>query len=126
LHTGDIGHFDSDGYLFLTDRAKDVIITGGTNVYPREVEEVLLGHPAVSEAAVIGIPDAEWGERICAVVVLKPSRQVSAADLVNHCHARQASFKRPRLIVFADELPKNATGKVLKRELRTRLLESPL
>jgi long-chain acyl-CoA synthetase len=122
LHTGDIGHFDSDGYLFLTDRAKDVIITGGTNVYPREVEEVLLSHPAVSEVAVIGIPDTDWGESICAVVVLKPGLEASAAELVTYCQTQQASFKKPRLVVFTDGLPKNATGKVLKRELRTRFV----
>lgn len=121
LHTGDIGHFDSNGYLFLTDRSKDVIITGGTNVYPREVEEVLLQHPAVSEASVIGVPDADWGESICAVVVLEPGAEASGTDLIMHCRSRLASFKKPRRVIFAEELPKNATGKILKRELRARV-----
>jgi acyl-CoA synthetase (AMP-forming)/AMP-acid ligase II len=117
LRTGDIGHFDADGkYLHLTDRAKDVIITGGSNVYPREVEEVLLTHPAVREAAVVGVPDEEWGESVTAFVVAE--RTVEAAQLIDLCKAHLASFKKPRTVVFLDELPKNATGKVLKRELR--------
>jgi acyl-CoA synthetase (AMP-forming)/AMP-acid ligase II len=115
LHTGDIGHFD-DGYLHLTDRAKDVIITGGSNVYPREVEEVLLTHPGVREAAVIGVPDTEWGESIRAFVVAEP--QLDTQQLIDHCRAHAASFKKPRDVVFVDELPKNAAGKILKRELR--------
>jgi acyl-CoA synthetase (AMP-forming)/AMP-acid ligase II len=114
LHTGDIGHLDK-GYLYLTDRAKDVIITGGSNVYPREVEEVLLTHPEVREAAVIGVPDPEWGESIRAYVVAPGLDQ---QQLIEHCRARAASFKKPREVVFVDELPKNATGKILKRQLR--------
>jgi acyl-CoA synthetase (AMP-forming)/AMP-acid ligase II len=120
LHTGDIGHLDAAGYLHLTDRAKDVIITGGSNVYPREVEEVLLTHPAVREAAVIGVPDPEWGESIRAFVVATGGP--SAAELIAHCRDRLASFKKPREVVFVTELPKNATGKILKRELRRRTL----
>jgi fatty-acyl-CoA synthase len=115
LHTGDVGHLE-DGYLHLTDRAKDVIITGGSNVYPREVEEVLLTHPDVREVAVVGVPDPEWGESIRAFVVSTGERD--AAALVQHCRGQLASFKKPREIVFVDELPKNATGKILKRELR--------
>ncbi len=117
LHTGDIGHLDADGYLHLTDRAKDVIITGGSNVYPREVEEVLLTHPAVREVAVIGRPDPEWGELVCAFVVLEPGEPVDAAVLVAHCRGQLASFKKPKQVVFIDSLPKNAAGKILKREL---------
>ncbi|MDR7301613.1 acyl-CoA synthetase [Haloactinomyces albus] len=116
LHTGDIGRF-ADGYLHLTDRAKDVIITGGSNVYPREVEEVLLGHPAVREAAVVGIPDPEWGESVRAFVVTTPGP--TEKDLIDHCRAHTASFKKPRDVVFVGELPKNATGKILRRELKT-------
>ncbi|KAA0021720.1 class I adenylate-forming enzyme family protein [Antrihabitans cavernicola] len=116
LHTGDIGHL-ADGYLYLTDRAKDVIVTGGSNVYPREVEEVLLTHPAVHEAAVVGMPDPEWGESIRAFVV---ADQVTPDQLIQHCRDRLASFKKPRDVIFLYELPKNATGKILKRELRER------
>lgn len=118
LRTGDVGHLDHDGYLYLTDRAKDVIITGGSNVYPREVEEVLLAYPGVREVAVIGEPDSEWGEAICAVVVLDADVCVSEEELLSHCRGHLASFKKPRRFVFAADLPKNATGKVLKRELR--------
>jgi acyl-CoA synthetase (AMP-forming)/AMP-acid ligase II len=123
LRTGDVGHLDPDGYLHLTDRAKDVIITGGSNVYPREVEEVLLTHPAVGEAAVIGIPDPDWGEAVRAFVVRSRNAAdatVTADDLIGFCRTRLASFKKPRSVVFVDELPKNATGKILKRELRGR------
>ncbi len=118
LHTGDIGHFDEEGLLYLTDRAKDVIISGGSNVYPREVEEVLLSHKAISEAAVIGVPDQEWGESVWAYVVTTAPDAVSAADLVDYTTQRLASFKKPRQVIFVDQLPKSANGKILKRELR--------
>jgi acyl-CoA synthetase (AMP-forming)/AMP-acid ligase II len=117
LHTGDIGHLEA-GYLHLTDRAKDVIITGGSNVYPREVEEVLLTHPAVRECAVVGWPDREWGESIRAFVVA--DGDPAPDELIQYCRGRLASFKKPREVVFVAELPKNAAGKVLKRELRGR------
>jgi acyl-CoA synthetase (AMP-forming)/AMP-acid ligase II len=115
LHTGDIGHLDA-GYLYLTDRAKDVIITGGSNVYPREVEEVLLTHPAVREAAVVGVPDPEWGESVRAFVVA--AGDPTPGELIQYCRGRLASFKKPREVIFVTELPKNAAGKILKRELR--------
>jgi fatty-acyl-CoA synthase len=115
LHTGDIGHFEA-GYLHLTDRAKDVIITGGSNVYPREVEEVLLTHPAVREAAVVGVPDPEWGESVRAFVVA--TGDPAPGELIQHCRNRLASFKKPREVILVTELPKNAAGKILKRELR--------
>jgi fatty-acyl-CoA synthase len=115
LHTGDIGHLDA-GYLYLTDRAKDVIITGGSNVYPREVEEVLLTHPAVREAAVVGVPDPEWGESVRAFVVV--AGDPTPGELIQWCRSRLASFKKPREVVLVTELPKNAAGKILKRELR--------
>jgi long-chain acyl-CoA synthetase len=115
LHTGDIGHFDA-GYLHLTDRAKDVIITGGSNVYPREVEEVLLTHPAVREAAVVGVPDPEWGESVRAFVVA--TGDPAPGELIQHCRNRLASFKKPREVILVTKLPKNAAGKILKRELR--------
>jgi fatty-acyl-CoA synthase len=121
LHTGDIGHLDA-GYLHLTDRAKDVIITGGSNVYPREVEEVLLTHPLVREAAVVGVPDPEWGESVRAFVVT--TGNPAPADLIQHCRERLASFKKPREVILVTELPKNAAGKILKRELRQLPLPS--
>jgi fatty-acyl-CoA synthase len=115
LHTGDIGHLDA-GYLHLTDRAKDVIITGGSNVYPREVEEVLLTHPAVREVAVVGVPDPEWGESVRAFVVA--AGDPTPGELIQYCRERLASFKKPRAVILVTELPKNAAGKILKRELR--------
>jgi len=121
LHTGDMGHLDAQGYLTLVDRSKDLIISGGSNIYPREVEEVLLRHPQVREAAVIGLPDADWGEVAVAVVVSASGESPSATALDAHCIEHIARFKRPKRYVFVDELPKNATGKVLKRELRALL-----
>ncbi len=121
LHTGDLGRVDAHGYLTLVDRSKDLIISGGSNIYPREVEEVLLAHPAVKEVAVIGEPDPQWGEAVVAVVVRHPAHACSAAQLDAFCLEHVARFKRPKRYVFVDELPKNATGKVLKRALRERL-----
>ncbi len=121
LHTGDIGVMDADGFLTLHDRSKDLIISGGSNVYPREVEEVLLDHPAVREAAVVGEPDAEWGEAVIAFVVPGDGERPAAADLDAHCLARIARFKRPKVYRFVAALPKNAYGKVLKTELRMAL-----
>ncbi len=119
LRTGDMGCFDEEGFLHIRDRSKDLIISGGANIYPREVEDVLLSHPAVREAAVIGIPDPEWGERV--VACLSIAEPVSEAELEAWCLSRMARFKRPRRYVFLSELPKNAYGKILKRELRARL-----
>ena len=118
LRTGDIGRLDEDGYLTLTDRAKDVIISGGTNIYPREVEELLVLHPDVVEAAVIGVPDVEWGERIMAFVVVAPDCTAREPELEAWCRSEMASFKKPSLYTFLPELPKNAYGKILKRDLR--------
>ncbi|MCV7229191.1 AMP-binding protein [Mycolicibacterium komossense] len=119
LRTGDMGCFDTRGYLTLRDRSKDVVISGGSNIYPREVEEVLLEHPAVLEACVVGAPDADWGEVVVAFVV----GQVEPADLDAHLLQRIARFKRPKRYEFVDELPKNSYGKILKRELRDRLAD---
>ena len=118
LHTGDVGYLDERGYLFLMDRSKDMIITGGENVYPREIEEVLLTHPAVREAAVFGIPDPRWGEAIKAVVATYSDQQVSAEELISFCKDNLAGYKKPKSIDFTDELPKNNYGKILKRVLR--------
>ena len=121
FHTGDVGRFDDDGCLFIVDRKKDMILTGGENVYPREVEEVLFTHPGVREAAVIGAPDAKWGEIVVAVVCRRGDVGPTAADLTDFCRDKIAGYKRPRRVVFIDALPKNASGKVLKRELREQL-----
>lgn len=118
LHTGDLGSFSTDGFLTLRDRSKDMIISGGSNIYPREIEEVLLRHPDVREAAVVGRRDAEWGEAPVAFVVLNPDAFVDAAVLDQVCIAHMARYKRPREYRFVTELPKNAYGKVLRRELR--------
>lgn len=118
LYTGDVGLIDERGLLHLKDRSKDVIISGGTNIYPREVEEALLCHPAVLEVSVIGTPDAEWGESVTAVVARRPGASVEAPDLDAVCLEHIARFKRPKHYVFVDQLPKNSTGKVLKSELR--------
>ncbi|WP_419342986.1 AMP-binding protein [Achromobacter sp. PD1] len=125
LHTGDIGILDERGLLHLKDRSKDVIISGGTNIYPREVEEALMRHDAVQEVSVVGSPDPEWGESVLAFVVLKPGAQASDRDLDRLCLESIARFKRPKRYVFLDELPKNSTGKVLKRELQQRALPTP-
>ena len=117
LRTGDMGSFDDRGYMTLRDRSKDVVISGGSNIYPREVEEALIEHPGVSEAGVVGAPDEEWGEVVVAFIV----GSVSAAELDAHLLERIARFKRPKRYEFIDELPKNSYGKVLKRELRARL-----
>jgi fatty-acyl-CoA synthase len=117
LYTGDMGSFDARGYLTLRDRSKDVVISGGSNIYPREVEEVLLEHPGVSEACVVGAPDREWGEVVVAFIVGSADER----ELDAHMLDRIARFKRPKRYVFIDELPKNSYGKVLKRELRDRL-----
>jgi len=123
LHTGDIGCFDSDGFLTLKDRSKDLIISGGSNIYPREVEEVLQQHPAVAEVAVIGRKHADWGEEVVACVVARRGTDADTLEreLDQLCLARIARFKRPKAYVFMPELPKNDTGKVLKTVLRDQL-----
>ncbi|MEE3373156.1 MAG: long-chain-fatty-acid--CoA ligase [Planctomycetota bacterium] len=118
LHTGDLGHFDDDGYLYLSDRSKDMIISGGENIYPREIEEVLTRHTAIREVAVIGVPDEKWGEAVKAVVVLQENHAVSERELIRFCQDHIASYKKPKTIEFVEELPKNNYGKILKRELR--------
>jgi long-chain acyl-CoA synthetase len=118
LHTGDGGVMDAHGYLYVIDRIKDMVITGGENVYPAEVESTLTSHPAVSMCAVIGVPHEKWGEAVHAVVVLKPGAQVSAEELSAHCHALISGFKCPKSYAFANKLPLTAAGKVQKTELR--------
>jgi long-chain acyl-CoA synthetase len=116
MHTGDIGAFDAEGYLHIKDRSKDMIISGGSNIYPREVEEVLLTHAAVREVSVIGRPDREWGEVVVAYVV----GEAKPVELDALCLTRIARFKRPKDYVFVDALPKNNYGKILKTELRAK------
>jgi len=118
MWTGDIATWDADGYCFIVDRAKDMIISGGENVYSVQVEEAIAIHPAVLEAAVIGVPDDEWGEAVMAYVVLKPEMHATADDIVDAARANLAGYQKPRRVEFVAELPKAPTGKILKRELR--------
>jgi acyl-CoA synthetase (AMP-forming)/AMP-acid ligase II len=120
LRTGDGGYLDADGFLFLTDRIKDMVVTGGENVYPIEVEEVLAQHPAVSEVTVIGVPDERWGEAVKALVVPLPGASVDADELIAFARTRLAGYKLPRSVDFVDSFPRTPSGKVLKRELRDR------
>ena len=116
--SGDGGHIDSDGYVYVTDRIKDMIISGGENIYPTEIERVLAEHPALADVAVIGVPDERWGEVPKAVVVLRPDASVEPNELIGWCRERLAGYKVPKTVDVAAELPRNPTGKVLKRELR--------
>ncbi len=118
--SGDIGALDDEGFLTLYDRQKDMIISGGENVYSAEVEDVLFAHPAVAEAAVIGVPDERWGEAVLAVVVVRSAMSLTADEAIAHCRGRLAKYKCPKVVQFVDVLPRNASGKVLKRELRER------
>jgi long-chain acyl-CoA synthetase len=118
LHSGDLGYVDSDGFYFIVDRAKDLVIRGGYNVYPREIEEVLYAHPSVAEAAVIGKPDERLGEEVVAVVSVRPGCELSAEELIAYCRERLAAYKYPREVRFVDELPKGPSGKILKSALR--------
>jgi len=121
FRTGDIGYQDADGYFYILDRLKDMIVTGGENVYSGEVEAVIYEHPAVREAAVFGIPDPQWGELVMACVVLNPGKVLSADDLIAHCRRSLANYKIPRRVEFSEtELPKSGSGKILKKVLRER------
>ncbi|PKB67559.1 MAG: AMP-dependent synthetase [SAR202 cluster bacterium Io17-Chloro-G3] len=120
LHTGDLGYVDSDGYLFITDRKKDMIISGGANIYPREVEEIIAQHPSVFEVAVIGVPDVMWGESVKALVVVREGCYVNEEAVIEYCKERLGSYKKPKSVEFLPGLPKNAYGKILKRDLREK------
>jgi long-chain acyl-CoA synthetase len=118
LYSGDAGYLDEDGYLFIHDRVKDMIISGGENIYPAEVESAVYGHPDVAEVAIIGIPDDKWGEAVKAVIALKPGATADEGSILDYAKTRIASFKAPKSVDFIEALPRNASGKILKRELR--------
>lgn len=120
LHTGDLGMMDDEGYIYIMDRKKDMIISGGINIYPREVEEVMLRHPAIHEVAVIGVPDPIWGESIKAIVVLRDGVKATEEEIIGFCKDNIASFKKPKSVEFVDSLPKSAYGKIPKREIREK------
>lgn len=120
LHTGDMGRYDEKGFLYIVDRKRDMIITGGENVYPRQVEEVLYRHPAVEEAAVIGVPDEKWVERVHAVITLKRGEKAREEEIIAFCRARLAGYQAPKSVELAESLPKNPQGKILKKVLRER------
>jgi len=118
LHTGDMGYMDSEGFVFIVDRLKDMIISGGENVYSTEVESAISQHPAVASCAVIGIPSEQWGESVHAVIVTKSGAQVSDAEIITHCRTLIAGYKCPRSVEFRDALPLSGAGKLLKTALR--------
>jgi acyl-CoA synthetase (AMP-forming)/AMP-acid ligase II len=120
FHTGDVGYRDADGFLYIVDRKSDMIIRGGENIYPREIDEVLYGHPAVQDAATVGVPDQLYGEEVKAFVVLREGARASEAELIAHCRAHLADYKCPKTVEFLDAIPKGPTGKLLKRELTRR------
>ena len=120
LHTGDLGRMDEDGYIYVVERKDDMIISGGVNVYPREIEEVLYRHPSVSEASVIGLPDEHWGEVVKAIVVPREGAQVTEAEIIDFCAKNLAGYKKPKSVDFWRELPKSPQGKILKKEIRNR------
>ncbi|MCF8066029.1 MAG: long-chain fatty acid--CoA ligase [Desulfarculaceae bacterium] len=123
LHTGDLARMDDEGYLYIVDRKKDMIVSGGENIYPREVEEVLYTHPEIADAAVVGYPDELWGESVCAFVALAPGSSLQAEDVVALCKANLAGYKKPKRVEFLDEIPRNPSGKVLKLQLRRQWLD---
>jgi len=122
-HTGDMGYIDDDGYLFLVDRKADMIVTGGENVYPKETEDVLYQHPAVGMAAVVSAPDGKWGERVQAVVVLKPDQQTTEKELIAHCKQRLAGYKCPKSVEFWSQIPTTPVGKILRKDVKKKFWE---
>jgi len=118
MHSGDVGVFDEEGYLYIVDRIKDIIITGGENVFPKEVEDLLHQHKAVNECGVVGLPDREYGEAVTAFVTVKPGMTVAESELIAFCKERMARYKAPKKINFVADLPKTPQGKILRRELR--------
>jgi acyl-CoA synthetase (AMP-forming)/AMP-acid ligase II len=119
-YTGDIATVDEDGYIFLLERKNDMIISGGENIYPKEVENVLYSHPAINEAAVLGVPDDHWGESVKALIILHEGEVLTEAEVIAYCKQHLAGYKKPRSVEFVDDLPRNASGKVLKKVLREK------
>jgi len=117
---GDLGRMDEDGFLYLEGREKDMIVRGGVNIYPTEIEETLQSHPLIDESAVIGVPDVEYGEEIVALVALKPGKTASQEEIIRFCEKNLAAYKRPKIVEFLPSLPKTSSGKVHKRKLRER------
>jgi acyl-CoA synthetase (AMP-forming)/AMP-acid ligase II len=118
FHSGDLARVDDEGYIFIVDRKKEMLVSGGFNVYPSEVESVLAQHPAVYEVCVVGVPDERWGETVKAVVVLRAGAEVSGGDIMDFCRGRLADFKRPRSVDFVPQLPKNGNGKLSRKDVR--------
>jgi long-chain acyl-CoA synthetase len=123
LHTGDLGHQDKDGYFFIKGRKKEMIIRGGENIYPKEIEEVLYKHPAVLDAAVVGLPDKIWGEEVAAFIVPKPGQEVKDTEIIEYCKGKLANYKCPRMVFSWDQLPKTATGKIQKNRIVEKYLK---
>jgi long-chain acyl-CoA synthetase len=117
FHTGDVGYRDADGFYYIVDRKSDMVIRGGENIYPREIDEVLYQHPAVAAAATVGVPDPLFGEEVAAFVVLKEGKEATEPELIAHCRAHLADYKCPKSVRFVGDIPKGPTGKLLKREL---------
>jgi acyl-CoA synthetase (AMP-forming)/AMP-acid ligase II len=117
-HTGDIGFKDEDGFIYVVDRKKEMIISGGFNIFPREVEQVVMTHPAIQDCAVVGIPDPKWGEAVLAAVELRPGAELDVEQLLAHCRSRLGGLKTPKSIAIVDRLPRSSVGKVLRREVR--------
>lgn len=120
LFTGDLARVDEDGYIYIVDRKKDMIISGGENIYSKEVEDVINSHQAILESSVIGVEDAKWGESVKAIVVLKSNEKLTAEELIDYCKRNMASYKKPKFVEFVDSLPRNPSGKVIKAELRKK------
>jgi acyl-CoA synthetase (AMP-forming)/AMP-acid ligase II len=120
LHTGDLARLDEEGFVYIVDRKKDMIVSGGENIYPREIEEVLYSHPKIEDAAIIGVPDSLWGESVKAVIVLKKGETLAEEDVIDYCKGHLASYKKPKFVEFVESLPRNPSGKVLKTQLRKR------
>jgi acyl-CoA synthetase (AMP-forming)/AMP-acid ligase II len=120
VHSGDAGYMDEDGYVYIHDRIKDMVVSGGENIYPAEVESAMYGHAAVADVAVIGVPDDKWGEAVKAVVVVEPGQQCSAEELIAYARERIAAYKAPKSVDFVDALPRNPSGKILKKDLREK------
>src|SRR5690606_714905 len=123
VRTGDLARFDAEGYLYIADRKKDMVLSGGFNIYTKEVERVLVEHPAIADAAVVGVPDPVFGEAVVACIELLPGARLTAEEVIEHCKANIASYKKPKYVYFLDALPRNALGKVLKPALRDYALK---